>query len=259
MDRKSYWNETYVKYWRQKVDASNNTNAEDITQGDSKTISDVESHQLFEKISYVSGQRLLDFGCGFGRFYKFFRNKSQEYYGIDISEAMITEFELRYPEAKNSLFVSEGECLPFDDAMFSVVVCQGVFDACYQEKALAEMLRVCAQDGYILLTGKNTNYFIEDEGALIAERNARRKGHPNYFSDVHEMKQQLFGEQISIIYEAYYLRRADMETGIKVEKEPETFYAWEMILRKVGKRTQFEFSKFSDAYSNTWNKSGWKD
>ncbi len=257
MDRKAYWNETYVAYWRNKVEASNDVNAKDVTQGDSKTTSDVEVYHLFERIPYVDGNKLLDFGCGFGRFYEFFQGKRQEYYGVDISQAMIDEFKLRYPEVIDTLFVAEGECLPFKDEMFSTIVCQGVFDACYQEKALSEMLRVCTQGGYIILTGKNTNYFIDDEKALIAERNARRKGHPNYFSDVHAMKNQLVSCNVGIVFESYCLRREDMETGRKVEKEPEKFYAWELILEKKEHNSQFEFTRFSDEYSNTWEKSGW--
>ena len=37
------------------------------------------------------------------------------------------------------------------------------FDACYQEKALEEMFRGCKNNGYIILTGKNDNYFADDE------------------------------------------------------------------------------------------------
>ena len=156
--------------------------------------------------------------------------------------------------------MAEGESLPFSDDFFDAIVCNGVFDACYQEQALAEMLRTCVWGGYILLTGKNSLYSPDDNKAMVAERNARRKGHPNYFTDVPKMTSQLREKGISIKYEAYYPYREDMETGKRLTKPPERFYAWELVLNKAPiTNGQYHFAKFSDAYSYTWKQSGWND
>ena len=253
MDRKEYWNEKYVKYWKEKVSASNDNNVEDVTRGDSKTTSDEQMYELLEKVPYHEDNKVLDFGCGFGRLYDYLIRKRQQYYGVDISSAMIDEFSKQHPETTESLFVSEGEALPFEDETFSLIVCYGVFDACYQEKALQEMLRVCSDYGHVVLTGKNKLYFQDDEGAIVAEENARKKGHPNFFTDVSEMKKQLQDKKVDVIYESYYLRREDMETGKKVVREPEKFYAWEMILQKKDDSIISDFSSFSSLYSKTWD------
>ena len=97
---------------------------------------------LFNEMDYLSEEKLLDYGCGFGRF-------------------------------------------------FDKIVCYGVFDACFQENAICEMLRILKAGGELLITGKN-RYYNEDDGqAIIAEEAARKKGHPNYFTDVNYMLKQL--------------------------------------------------------------------
>ena len=161
MDRKAYWNEKYVAYWKDKVAESNGEIETQVTQGDSPTGDDEDAQIFFRHTSYRPGDKLLDFGCGFGRFYEFFHSLGQEYYGIDISTAMIDEARRRYPEISNRLFVTEGEHLPFDDGHFKKVICYGVFDACYQEEALSEMLRVCAPGG--------GNPFVWEEHKLFSE------------------------------------------------------------------------------------------
>ena len=45
------------------------------------------------------------------------------------------------------------------------------------------MIRVTELGGRILITGKNDKYYADDEQAYIAEEAARKKGHPNYFTD----------------------------------------------------------------------------
>ncbi len=259
-DRKNYWNVDYVEYWKDKIDVANDETKQDITEGDSKTSSDIAAYNLFGHISYKKDDRLLDFGCGFGRFFDYFNNgMKQDYYGIDISKAMLEEFVKVYPASRKKVQVSEGEELPFENSFFQHVICYGVFDACYQEQALQEMIRVCKQGGDICISGKSVNYFIDDEMGLVAERNARRKGHPNYFTDMSKMKKILMEHSISIVYEKYYLRRVDLENDSAVESEPDKFYAWALILRKNKNLTIKNFEKFSFEYSNTWKQSGWSE
>lgn len=146
--RKEYWDETYVKYWKEKVDASNDDEKKEIVKGDAKTMNDEASVRLFNHVDFQPNEKCLDFGCGFGRFWSYLVDeKKQNYFGIDISEAMINEFVKSYPLARENLKVTEGEKLPFEDEFFDHIVCNGVFDACYQEQALAEILRTCAVGG----------------------------------------------------------------------------------------------------------------
>ena len=183
MDRKDYWNKAYTNYWKSATAEANlKGNVSHLpksSSGDFKTPGEAVMVSFFESLQYGENDRLLDYGCGFGRFYPFF-SRMTDYYGIDISQAMIDECTNRYPESSEKFLVAEGEKLPFQDGFFDKIICYGVFDACYQERALSEMLRVCKAGGVILFTGKNSHYYETDGQALIAEEAARRKGHPNY-------------------------------------------------------------------------------
>lgn len=254
MDRKEYWNKKYAEYWKAVTDE-----AEIIGSKDS-SISKLSGHDFkapnikvitdfFDRIVYRKKDKLLDYGCGLGRFYPYFSEKC-DYYGIDISQAMIDECKKKYPSSKDFFIVAEGESLPFEDNYFDKVICNGVFDACYQEQALSEMLRVCKKEGVILVSGKNDLYFSDDEEAYVAEVNARKKSHPNYFTDVPNMLNQLASCCV-VIDERYALRRGDFAAD-KFEKTiPKIFYEWEVIIQKKC-NLKGNFIKFSDMYSKTW-------
>ncbi len=256
MDRKQYWNEEYTRYWKS---VTNDGNLDGKYMGikkeggrDFKAPGEKVLSNLFDFMNYEQTQNLLDYGCGFGRFFPYFSERCV-YHGIDISQAMIVECQKNFPQDKNRFIVAEGEKLPFEDSFFAKIICCGVFDACYQETALLEMLRVCTVNGEILITGKNINYHEDDEQALIAEEAARKKEHPNYFTDVRKMFNQLNGVA-DVIETRYFLYRGDFGQGKYVADMPENFYEWAVILRKTAACGVITFEKFSDAYSNTWKK-----
>lgn len=255
-DRKKYWNEEYTEYWKKVTEEAENkeittTKIKKTTEGDCKSTGKTVAYELFDELTYNEYDKVLDYGCGFGRFVEYFKDKTN-YYGIDISEAMIKECIRIYPDIREQFMVSEGENLPYKDGFFNKIICYGVFDACYQEKALAEMFRVLAIDGEIIITGKNYSYMIDDNLAYDAEKGAREKGHPNYFTDVNNLLEQL--SEIAIIKkEKYFLRRGDFTNNIYVNVMPKHFYEYALILKK--KRINYNeinFSKFSYKYSKTW-------
>jgi len=256
MDRKQYWNKEYVKYWK---DVTNDANQAGIITavpkeqaGDCKAPGEKMLINLFEIMSFSKREKLLDYGCGFGRFYPYFSERS-DYYGIDISQAMIEECQKSFPQAKERFLTAEGEELPFLNNFFDKIVCFGVFDACYQERALEEMIRVCKVGGAMLITGKHINYLCDDKQALIAEEAARKKGHPNYFTDVKAMLQQL-KYYIEVVETRFFLKRGDFAQDKYVKEMPEEFYEWALVLRKIGASNTLKLRTFSNEYSNTWKK-----
>ena len=253
-DRTQYWNEKYVKYWKKRTEEADKSTEKlsKMINSDAKTASSNEIYEFLDLLEYSKDEKLLDFGCGFGRLYNYFKFKNVNYFGIDISQAMINEMIREYPDSKDKLKVSEGENLPFEDKSFDKVICLGVFDACYQERALHELCRVCNIGGYIVITGKNDNYFDDDEKALVAEINARAKGHPNYFTNVLDLMKMLKMADIEIVKERYFLRRADCAEQKYVSEIPDHFYEWRLILRKTSDIKIDSFEKFSDKYSKTW-------
>ena len=258
MDRKEYWNKEYTKYWKEVTDEAEQgqggiSKIKKISGKDYKTSNTEVITSYFDEISFASSDKVLDFGCGLGRFYPYLSKKSN-YYGIDISQTMIDSCTRMFPEAKDRFKVAEGESLPFEDNFFDRVICYAVFDACHQEQALAEMFRVVKRGGIILVTGKNDNYLFDDEEAYIAEVNARAKGHPNYFTDVSLMKSQIIKSGGgTVIKENYALRRGDLAVKKCMDQMPAEFYEWILVIKKeLDKRVVFE--QFSDAYSKTFRR-----
>lgn len=253
-DRKKYWNEKYTEYWKMVTTEANDKDGDKTkivktTSGDYKTVGEDTSYIIFNEMDYLSQEKLLDYGCGFGRFFDFFNIRS-DYYGIDISESMISECIKEHPESAKKFLVSEGEDLPWKDCFFDKIICYGVFDACYQEAALYEMLRVLKVGGCILLTGKNCFYHNDDEQAYIAEEAARRKGHPNYFTDVNSMLEQI-KEYVNVEKKRFYVYRGDFCKNIFLEEMPEKFYEYVLILKKE-KSLPKKLVEFSNKYSKTW-------
>lgn len=251
-DRKKYWDEEYTKYWKEAVKESDEggglfSNIKKNHAGDFKTPGDKTIEEIFSLIDYEKKEKLLDYGCGFGRFFPYFCQKA-DYYGIDISESMILECKKQWPDEEHRFLAAEGEQLPFENEFFDKIICYGVFDCCYQEQALYEMLRVLKISGWLIITGKNTHYFADDEQALIAEDAARKKKHPNYFSDVKKLKEIL---GCDVKKERFYLYRGDFARGKYAEMLPERFYEWCLIIKK-SRIYADKFDSFSDRFSETW-------
>lgn len=259
MDRKEYWNKNYLEYFRKKIKEANSSGGLIVNKNDVKTASDNLIFEVIESIKIGENYNVLDFGCGFCRIYPYFKNKKVKYKGIDISEAMIKESLELYPELNGNLFVSEGENLPFDNNTFDFEICFGVFDACYQETALREMIKTLNIGGRLLLTGKNTGYYEDDDKAIIAEENARLKQHPNYFTDVKYMIEQLKKNGCIIEKAFFFERRGDFADFKFKDNLPEKFYEYLLVIRKKQDLNIDKFEKFSHKYSKTYrtiNESG---
>jgi len=98
--------------------------------------------------------KVLEIGCGLGRWYMILRNnfKNLEYYGIDISEEMIkvakrlTKYERFYVMSASKLEFPDN----YFDVVFSITVLHHIpFKE--KEKAIKEMIRVTKKGGYIII------------------------------------------------------------------------------------------------------------
>lgn len=259
-NNKDFWN-NYVLYWENKVgQANSNGNIID------KTSDDKNLETYFSKLKVGEQEKFLDFGCGSGRLFPIYRKKVIKnllpmYTGCDVSSVCLEHAEKKYAELKvnKNLFEIDGLHIPFQEETFNKIICFGVFDACNQEKVLAELLRVLKKEGLLLITGKNDKYFSDDEEALIAERNARKKEHPNYFTDVHNLIEQLKEQGIELVEQYFFRRRGDFPKNNFVVELPDEFYEWAFILKKQD-NISIEFKKFNNRYSKTYmNKYGEND
>jgi len=101
----------------------------------------------------LRGRRVLDVGCGKGRFARLFHQQepAAEIWGLDISEEM-----LRFvPEGIHTRAGSMTE-LPFDDAFFDAAYAtESLEHAVEIEKAVSEICRVVKPGGRIAIIDKN--------------------------------------------------------------------------------------------------------
>lgn len=246
---KQFWN-NYVTYWESKVQQANEEeNAKD------KTNDDGILETYFKKLKVNNKDQVLDYGCGSGRLYAIYKGTVDKnvynYTGIDISGVSLEHAQSKNPglEVNKNLFEFNGTQIPFEDERFDKINCFGVFDACSQEVVLGELLRVLKVGGLLLLTGKNSKYCSDDEEAKIAEENARKKEHPNYFTDAASLIGQLPAHNAEAVETCFFRKRGDFPNDRSMDQMPDKFYEWAIIIRKTGQYEKKEFTKFSDKFS----------
>jgi ubiquinone/menaquinone biosynthesis C-methylase UbiE len=107
---------------------------------------------LFENLK--EGEKVLDLGCGNGRWYKIFKEKKVNYFGIDNSEKLIEIAKENFPSAK--FFVGDALNLPFQDNFFdkiySIALLHHIPSGEFRIKVLNETKRVLKTGGILILT-----------------------------------------------------------------------------------------------------------
>jgi len=235
VDRKKYWNEDYVRYWKSRVEEANESkgNASHMVEGDVKTTTDDLYLNAIDLLKITKSDHVLEIGCGFGRSLNTLCGVALHVTATDISEQMIVAAKQACQESNIAFHVSPSEDLPFPDESFDVVVCFAAFDAMYQAEALIEMNRVCRPGARVLITGKNDNYHDDDTPAMAAEIGAREKNHPNYFTDVVKLVRNINEFGFGIETQRYYQRRGDFANETAYTEMPERFYEYLLVLRKT--------------------------
>ena len=255
MDRKKYWDKTYAEYWHERVKETKvKGEKSSVILNDPKTESDEIYKDIFEKNNFIPGS-ILDVGCAWGRMFDLYYNYNLDVYGVDISYVMIEECINNWQKKNNinNFKISEAENIPFPDNHFNNVVCLATFDATYQDKALKEFFRVLKPEGNLYLTGKNSIYHSNDEAAIAAEIGARKKGHPNYFTDTANMIDQVLSCKNILINSYFFERRGDFSKFNYKNSIPKYFYEYFLIFKK--KKLKNNFKPFSSKFSDTYNKS----
>ena len=227
-NREEYWN-NYYDYWKEKV----------------KDMKEVPNDSIIEwLISQANIQgKVLEVGCGFGRLFQFYSKLDVKVFAIDISEKMINEARKHSYGNIIEIKKAKAEKLPYHDDFFDCIICMATFDALKQEKSLSEMLRVLKIGGKLLITGKNINYFGNDKLARNAEILAKKKGHPNSFTDVIELQTQLNEKNHKILSEYYFLKRGDFSNKNFTNKLPFRFYEYFLVVEKGS--NMIDFTNFS--------------
>ncbi|MEJ0053638.1 MAG: class I SAM-dependent methyltransferase [bacterium] len=146
-------------------------------------VTDKRSLEILNEIG-VSGKRILDFGCGDGRYAILFRDMgAAEVIGIDSSAEMIS----RAREAASDINFIEagGEAIPFEDGYFQVVFANFVLHHFKNvQSPIAEVARVLANGGYFLAT---FNTFELSDPVLYNTEIPLRLGDETVYTTVHNL------------------------------------------------------------------------
>jgi len=239
-----------MEYWRSRVEEAGNGTSR-VVEGDPNTEDDSVYESVFDRFGFVTGS-LLEVGCAWGRMFPIYLERGLAVSGVDISEAMIIAAKEGWHGKGGIIDLQESsaEQLPYDDACFDNLTCLAVFDATYQHQALTEFLRVTKPGARIYVTGKNNLYYGDDTEALAAEVGARRKGHPNYFTDVKKVVELLEQQGHMVQQGLYFSRRGDFATFKYEEHMPERFYEYLLVITRGD--TYEALPEISSDYSKTF-------
>lgn len=255
MQRSEYWNQQYFDYWQSRVNEAN-AGREDstINPGDRATVGDQIIREQIALMNIQESDEVLDLGCGYGRLFPILLGQTKNVYGADISTAMIAAAQNAYGTLIKELRVEEAENGSYPNQCFDHVICWAVFDATDQAATVSEILRVLKPGGLALISGKANNYFDDDDQALVAEENARRKDHPNFFTDYQALSDALMKNGARIRIEKFFPRRGDLTVNRYAAMRPAHFYEFVVILQKCQHMENRSIPSFSTAYSLTWQR-----
>ena len=95
--------------------------------------------------------------CVCAGLYPYLKTKSKKFYGIDVSESIIANARLKYPEM--SFLAANILSLPFSDGLFDLIVSNSTIDHFDSpdriDQSLHEFYRVLKKDGVMILTMDN--------------------------------------------------------------------------------------------------------
>ncbi len=115
---------------------------------------------------HVCGKRILDAGCGSGKFLPLLEILSREYVGIDLSKDQIKEARKKKGKENSIVKVGDLEHLPFEAETFDVIISPWVIgtiiDLEKREKVVQNLKRLLKKKGKIyLIENASTGEFEE--------------------------------------------------------------------------------------------------
>ena len=123
----------------------------------------------------MPGDKVLDLGCGNGRFFELLKDKDVNYIGVDFSEKLIEIAKEKYPKIKFQ--VADALNLPFPnnyfDKIYSIAVLHHIPSQEFRMQFLKEVRRILKPNGFLILTvwkpesKKNLNLFLRDTGLKL--------------------------------------------------------------------------------------------
>lgn len=128
-----------------------NSTAKDYDQSHDGKFVECMYEDIVNRVLDLKPKIILDLGCGNGNIIARLQKRlNADYYGLDISEAMITQAEKRLHDVH--FMVGDAEKMPYVADKFDVIICNASFHHYPHPKAvICEMQRVLKKDGTLIL------------------------------------------------------------------------------------------------------------
>ncbi len=135
----------------------------------------LEKRELSRSLESNSPLKILEVGCGTGRFTAHCLRQGHEVTAVDLSKPMLKQCQARTEEYNEVDYCrSEGACLPFRDStfdfVFSIRTINQTESKQYALEMIEELCRVCQPGGTILVEYMNENSLtrIQSTDVLLA-------------------------------------------------------------------------------------------
>jgi len=141
----------YAKYLLEKTSRDYNLIAPEFS---SKREEIWEETRFLFNDYLIPGEKVLDLGCGNGRYFPLFKEKTVDYFGIDTSEELIKIAKEKIPEGRFQ--VGDALNLPFPnnffDKVYSIAVLHHIPSEHFRLQFLKEAKRTLKPKGLLILT-----------------------------------------------------------------------------------------------------------
>lgn len=101
-------------------------------------------------------EKVLDYGCGNGRLLELIGQNKPKYFGVDVSDGLISFAKQKYPKSEFSKINPIQTTLPFNEGFFNTIYSIAVFhhfpSKKYRKDVANELFRVTKDGGQIIVT-----------------------------------------------------------------------------------------------------------
>lgn len=193
--------------------------------------SETERELLYSAVKGHDIKRVLDLGCGVGQeLIPFLQNTQAECFGIDIGPELgqIAPDFLRNQgfDAGYHFTRAAGEKIPFADASFDVILCRVALPYMDDGLALAEMARVLAPGGVLLLKTHAPGFFFAMIRQRLSSLDPKQLAYPLICLTAGAIKtltgrrpSSAFWQGKEVFQTHNFVRSECRKLGLKIEKE----------------------------------------